>query len=164
EDAPSEHRNPVLHLPQGATMAAHSQPIVSNPNQIQVATDRQQGMAHLHRTVICTNSGGRLKLWPRQQSPSPVITMATHQNHVRLHQHHGSEIKCQFSSGRKTESASIPIQVDYQRLNPPMASRLHHAPVTAPAPQPAPFHLTSSRHQIFFGQLPPPSKTHSAST
>ncbi|KAL5985096.1 hypothetical protein ACLOJK_036332 [Asimina triloba] len=24
EDAPSEHRNPVLHLPQGASMAAHT--------------------------------------------------------------------------------------------------------------------------------------------
>ncbi|KAL6000274.1 hypothetical protein ACLOJK_023969, partial [Asimina triloba] len=49
-------------------MAAHNQPIISNPNQIQAAsiqwqqgtTHRQQGMAHLHRTVIYTNSGGQI--------------------------------------------------------------------------------------------------------
>ncbi|KAL5997782.1 hypothetical protein ACLOJK_008712 [Asimina triloba] len=58
-------------------MAAHSQSIVSNPNRIQAATDqqkgemqiwshksastthRQQGVAHLHRTVICIDSRSR---------------------------------------------------------------------------------------------------------
>ncbi|KAL5985210.1 hypothetical protein ACLOJK_036448 [Asimina triloba] len=55
--------------------------------------------------------------------------MATHPNHVRLHQHHGSEIKRQFSSGRKTESTLIPIQVDRSMADPRIQQQPESQPI-----------------------------------
>ncbi|KAL5985272.1 hypothetical protein ACLOJK_036510 [Asimina triloba] len=151
-------------------MAANQQQwVVKYPNHRPHPRLNQEGQK-FQRLLMQSSSVGQAT--GQQEEPIPIrpSTMyarpfKTHGIKQRFHSDSAAtQIKQQGSANLFDPTCNKADSSPTVGSQPPIASRLHHAPVTDPTPQPAPFHLTSSRQQIFFGQLPPPSKTHSAST